>query len=186
MSIYPAYHIRHSNPTMLVSSTSCFFPYLPVLTSRGLSQHSVLSCPNQNLHFGFICGETAELEGREYIINTLPHLSRHSKRNSWETVVLGRGALEEGEKVWYYQAVRIHMESRKEWVRSTDGKDRVCNLLCNKIGWYEIQDAIQTIYPRVSQIYTPRYTIHLRYLCIPVCPHCPFRLQHPCISVHPP
>jgi hypothetical protein len=28
------------------------------------------------------CGETAELEGRELVINTPPHLSRHSKRNS--------------------------------------------------------------------------------------------------------
>jgi len=92
MSMYPAYRIRHYNPTLLVSSTSCLSPYLPVLASGGLSHHSVLSLPNQNPRLGSICGETAELEGRELIINTPPHISRHSKRYSLERAVLPRGA----------------------------------------------------------------------------------------------
>jgi len=34
-SMYPAYDIPHSNPTLLVSSTSCFFLYLPVFARMG-------------------------------------------------------------------------------------------------------------------------------------------------------
>ena len=37
------------------------------------------------------CSETDELEGREPIINAPPHLSPHSKENSWERVVLAQG-----------------------------------------------------------------------------------------------
>jgi len=53
------------------------------------------------------------LHGREPIINTPPHLSRHSKRISQERAVPARGALEEGEKIWYYPALRIHKLSER-------------------------------------------------------------------------
>jgi len=78
-SMYQAYRIRYSNPTLLAPSISCFTPYLPVLACGGLSHHSVLSFPNQNPRLGSICGETTELDGREPFINTPPHLSRHPK-----------------------------------------------------------------------------------------------------------
>jgi len=38
------------------------------------------------------CGETAELEGSEPIINTLPHLSRQSNRNPPQNAALVREA----------------------------------------------------------------------------------------------
>jgi hypothetical protein len=67
-AIYPAYRMQHSNLTLLISSTSCFSPYLSILASRGLSQHSVLSFPNQNMHLGSVCGETTKLKERVPII----------------------------------------------------------------------------------------------------------------------
>jgi len=45
------------------------------------------------------CGETTELEGREPIINTLPHLSLHPKGICAKKAVLARGAYEEGERI---------------------------------------------------------------------------------------
>jgi len=44
----------------------------------------------------------------------------------------------------------------------------------------------ESIYPRVSQIYTPSCSVHVHYLCVFVCPCCPVHLHHPCISVYPP
>jgi len=90
--MYQAYCTRHLNPTLLTVSSSCFSAYLPVLASGGLSHHSVLSILNHNPRLGSICGEAAELEGREPIINTTPHLSWHSKRNVWDRLVLAWGA----------------------------------------------------------------------------------------------
>jgi hypothetical protein len=77
MLMYPGYCIRHSNPILLVSFTSCFFPLLPVLSSSGLSHISVLSFLNRNPHLGFISGETVELDDLGTIISFMPHLARH-------------------------------------------------------------------------------------------------------------
>jgi len=57
---------------------------------------------NQNPRSGSICGETAELEGSEPIINTPPHLPRHPK------------GMREKERFW--------LEERRKRVR---GYDRV-------------------------------------------------------------
>ena len=92
MSMYLAYRIQYSNPTLLALSISCFCPYLPVSASEGPSHHCVLSFPNQNPHLSSICGETVEVEGNESTMNTLPHLSWHSRRNSGETAGLARAA----------------------------------------------------------------------------------------------
>jgi hypothetical protein len=78
-SMNPAYRIRHFNPTLLVSSSGCFSPYFPVLASRGLSNHSVLSFRNQDPRLGSICGETEKVEDREPIVHTPPHLLQHPK-----------------------------------------------------------------------------------------------------------
>jgi hypothetical protein len=56
-----------------------FSSYLPILACGGLFHHFICSFPNQNSSLGSICGEMAELEGREPIINTPPHLLRHPK-----------------------------------------------------------------------------------------------------------
>jgi len=125
-SMYQAYCIWHFYPTLLGASLRMllllsaftllaglvlliqfFSPYLAVLACGSLSHHSILSFPNQNPSLGSICGEAAELEGKEPIVNTLPHLSWHSKRNRWKWVVLPRGPYEEVEKISYNPAVRI-------------------------------------------------------------------------------
>jgi len=97
-SMYLAFCFRHSNPTLLatllgmlllpmavvpLAGYDCFIsfssPYLPISACGCRSHQPVLSIPNQNPLLGSICGETTELEGREPIVNTPPHLSRHSK-----------------------------------------------------------------------------------------------------------
>jgi len=98
-------------------------------------------------------GEPTELKGREPIINTPPHLSRHPKRihekerfwleERWERVrgcdrLPGR---EEPHKL------RGSMKARQECVEPRAGKDRVC------ISLYD--DEIVSIYPGAFQIYTP-------------------------------
>ena len=108
MSMYQAYRIQYFNPTLFALSISCCSPNLPILACGRLSHCSVLSFLNQNPHLGSICGETAALEGREHIINTLPCLTWHSIPSVWERAVPARGAMEEGKKIWYYPAVRIH------------------------------------------------------------------------------
>jgi len=42
-----------------------------------LSHHSVLSNLNQNPHLRCMCGKTVDQDGRDLIINTMPHLSQH-------------------------------------------------------------------------------------------------------------
>ena len=77
VSIYPANRIRHSNQTLSGWPSGCLAAYLPVLSSRGLSHHSVLNFWKQNPSLSSICGYSAKLDGRELIINTQPHLSWH-------------------------------------------------------------------------------------------------------------
>ena len=55
-SMYQSYRIRHSNPTLLDASNSCFSPYLLILASGGHFHHSVLSFPSQNPCFDSILG----------------------------------------------------------------------------------------------------------------------------------
>jgi len=76
-SIFQEYYIQYSNLTLLALSVCCFSPYLPVLACGGHSHHCVLSCLNQNLHFGSICGVMTELDGRELLINTPQHFTWH-------------------------------------------------------------------------------------------------------------
>jgi hypothetical protein len=95
--MYPAYRIQHSNLTFLVLSTSCFSPYLPVLRSRGLSHHFVLSFPKQKPGVGSSCVETEELECTEPIVYTPPDLSRHPK------------VCRENERFW--------LQEGRKWVR---------------------------------------------------------------------
>jgi len=78
------------------------------------------------------CGEMAELEGREPIINTTPHLSRHPR------------GIRETERYWLEEhrkrvrgndrlpgrdeppKLRGYMEARQECMGPRAGKDRVC------------------------------------------------------------
>jgi len=66
--MYAPCRIRHSDPILLVLSTSLLSAYLPITASTGLSHHSVLSIPNQNLRLDSICGETTDQESGEPII----------------------------------------------------------------------------------------------------------------------
>jgi len=72
-------------------------------------------------------------------------------------------------------------KSRKEWVRSTDGNDRVCNSLYDKM----VKDETRYNLPRGSRIDTPHLSVHLQFPCITVRPCCPVHLRHPYISIHP-
>jgi hypothetical protein len=78
MSMYPAYHIRHSNLILLVSSTRCFYPYMPVVGRKGVVHQSVHSFPNKIPHLSSICGVTAELEDTGPIVNTPTPYSWHA------------------------------------------------------------------------------------------------------------
>jgi hypothetical protein len=99
-------------------------PYTVMSSQYSVSERG-LRMTSQNDISVWRRGETVELEGREPIINTPPHLSWRSKRNSWHRAVLARGAYEEAEKIWYYPAVRIHAIAQihtgfqKEWVRES-------------------------------------------------------------------
>jgi len=108
------------------------------------------------------CGETTELEGRESIIKTPLHLSRHpmgirGKEQFWLKDVIGLPGREEPHKL------RGSMKARQECMGPRAGKDGVC------ISYHEMM----SIYPGVSQIYTPRCSIRLRY---PVSLYAPRRL----------
>jgi len=63
----------------------------------------------------------AELEGRDPIINTPPHLLRHSKTMLRERTVVAWGAWEEGENIEDYSAVRIHAIA---WIRDISERVR--------------------------------------------------------------
>jgi len=65
----------HSISWLLIKSMMQVYFGMSLLEMRPSKNGYVLQLPNR-------CGETAELESRELIINTPPHLSRHSKRNS--------------------------------------------------------------------------------------------------------
>jgi hypothetical protein len=111
------------------------------------------------------CGETAEIEGREPIVNTPPHLSRHPK-GIREKV---RFWLEEHRKrVRGYDTIpgreepRESTKSRKECMRPRAGKDRVCISLYGKM---------MCIYPGVSQIYI--LPVAQSISVIPVSPYAP-------------
>jgi hypothetical protein len=58
--------------------------------------------------------------------------------------------------------VRGSMKAWQECVGSRAGKDRV---------YISLYDEMMSIYPGVSQIYTPRRSVHLRSPCISIRPH---------------
>jgi len=195
--MYPAYHLQHSNPTLLVSSTSCFSPYLPLLACRGLSQHFVLSIPKQNPHLRSICGETTQLEGRVPII-TLHRTLHDFPKGIHKTELFWLRSVGSGWKIKYYLAVKIpaiawiHMQSQIVHVRSNNVKDRVYNSLYDKMIWDETRwdemrwDTMAAIYPKVYQIYTSSHSGHLccPWICVLLLLPSPF--HDPCISVHQP
>ena len=79
-------------------------------------------------------GETAELEGREPIINTLPHLLWHPNEIGQNEPFWPE---ECRKRVRSYHSTRPwgSMKSQTLRVRSHDGKDTVCNSLYGKM-WY--------------------------------------------------
>jgi len=82
------------------------------------------------------------------------------------------GAWEEGDKIWYYLALRIHAIA---WIHKISGRgsetkswERSSEYFCYMRRWDE--NEMLSIYPGVPRIYTPRRA---------------FQLCYPCISVHP-
>ena len=110
------------------------------------------------------CGEALELEGRQPIIKTPPHVAWHPK------------GIREKERFWlevrrervtgcewlpsHDEPHKLHgsMKDRQECMRPRAGKDRVC------ISYNEM-----SIYSGVFQINTSCHWVHHRYLCVSVC-----------------
>jgi len=102
------------------------------------------------------CGETAELEGREPIINTPPHLPRHPKRiREKEQLWLQerRKRVRRYDTTWPWGSKQLpgSTESQTEQLRAKARSNRVCNSMYDKM----MGDEIPSIYPGVSRIYTP-------------------------------
>jgi len=111
------------------------------------------------------CCETLEVEGRQPIIDSPPHLACHpkgirEKKQSW---------LKECRKrVSGYNGIPGHDElhklhgspnARQEYMRRRAGKDGVC------ISYHEMM----SIHPRIFEIYTSCCWVHFCSLCISVC-----------------
>ena len=131
------------------------------------------------------CGETAEIEGREPIL-TLRRASCgsptgiHEKELFWLEECRKRvGRYDTSRMLW---SMRLHGSTvaHTEWVRSKDGKDRVCNWLYNKMIWDEMMRLTmrwKIHLPRVPRIYTPCRSAHLHYPCISIHPWSPWWSQ---------
>jgi len=74
--------------TDVMISAACHL--LPATCHMQHASHQTLLATRHQPHTSR-CGATAEVDGREPIVTTLPHLSWHSKGNSWESAVLPRG-----------------------------------------------------------------------------------------------
>jgi len=111
------------------------------------------------------CGEMVELESRQPIINTPPHLALHPMRVPKKEAF----RLEECRKrVRGYEGILGHVEqhkllgslkARQGCVRPRSVKGRVC------ISY----NVMLSIYPGVCQIYTRCRWVHPRYRCISIC-----------------
>lgn len=114
------------------------------------------------------CSHMIELECREPIIDTLPHLAWHSHG----ICVKVQFRLEQNRKrvrgcdrlssCCKQQEPRGSGRAWQQCVGPRGGNHRVCVML---------YDEMRSIYSAVSQIYTPLCSVHLYYQGIPVLPH---------------
>jgi len=184
--MYPAYCIWHCNPTLSVLSTSCFFPYLPILANRGLSYNSVLSFLNQNPPLGSISGETVELEDKEPIVNIMPHLSRHPEGIH----AMERFRVKECRKpVRRYDTPRLWGSTwnlgKSKCDRKVGNIERVIHCIMR---WGDVTYKIRY---KLSTLESPEYILPVTpsISVTPVYPftsHCSVSFHHPYLAVHSP